>query len=113
MEDGPGRKLLDRQLGYYAAGDIEALLLDNYTEDARLVMFDFQVQGRDALRRHFDGFLALAGKITPRAVERFVETGNTMLAEIVADTEKLGTMVFVDAFVLEDDRIAYQFSVVR
>ena len=113
MDDGPGRELIDRQLGYYAEGDIEGLLRNNYTEDARLVMFDFQVQGKDELRRHFGGFMTLAGKITPRAVERFVEAGDTMLVEITADTEKLGTMVFVDAFVLEGERIAYQFSVVR
>jgi len=71
------------------------------------------VQGRDQLRQHFAGFNALAGKITMKAVERFVEHGNAMLVEVSADTEKFGSMTFVDAFVLEDGKIACQFSIVR
>lgn len=113
MADGPGKVLFDRQLRYYAEDDIEGLLENNYTEDARLVMFDYQVHGRDQLRQHFKGFKEIAGKVNFKEVEKFVENGNTMLIQVSAETEKLGTMVFIDAFVLQGGKISNQFSIVK
>ena len=112
MANGRGREFLDRQLGYLAAGDVEGLVLNNYKDDASIVTFDQQARGRDALKAHLAGFLEMAGKVTPKRVEKFVETGDLVLAEITADLEKLGTVTFVDAFVLEGDRIACQFSII-
>ena len=111
--DGKLRAIYDRQLAYYAAKDIEGLLQNNYSEDAVLTMFDYQVKGREALRKHFNGFFAMAGNVTFKSTDRFIETEHTVLIEASAETEKLGSMVFIDAFVIRDGKIDYQFSIVK
>ena len=111
--DGQLRAIYDRQLEYYAAKDIDGLLRNNYSDDAVLTMFDYQVRGREALRKHFQGFFAMAGNVTFKSTTRFVETENTVLIEALVETEKLGSMVFIDAFVIDNGKIDYQFSIVK
>ncbi|MBI4650361.1 nuclear transport factor 2 family protein [Candidatus Desantisbacteria bacterium] len=111
--DGKLRAIYEKQLKYYAAKDIDGLLKNNYSENAVLTMFDYQIKGHEALRNHFNGFFKIAGKITFKSTNKFVETENTILIEASAETEKLGAMVFIDAFVINNGKIDYQFSIVK
>ena len=113
MADTPGRTIYENQLNFFAAKDADRLVQNNYNDDALLTSFDFTVRGCEALRSHFQGFFEMAGDIKLKSTDRFVETEDTVIVEATVETSRLGEVVFVDAFVMKDGKICYQFTIVK
>lgn len=112
MQKTAGQQFYDEQLEYLFAGDVDGLIDNHYTEDALLVSYDFDVRGRDALKKHFRNYLKTLGKLTVKSTDKFRETGDTIFfeASVVSD---LGPAVVFDSFVLKDGKIAYHFTGVK
>jgi ketosteroid isomerase-like protein len=96
--------------------DIEAIL-DQYTDDAVLISsFEKKpkyFRGRDQLRKHFQGILAIQGLQTNIAFWGETKSPDTLMIveEITMQTsDGEASMRFADSWVLRDGRIAIHFA---
>ena len=110
--DTPGKQFYQRQVEYLIAGDADALVEDNYNDDAVLTSAEFIVRGKDALKKHFRNYLRWVKIKSVKSTDKFVETDNTVLFEATVESN-FGIVSVYDAFVLEDGKIAYHFTGVK
>jgi ketosteroid isomerase-like protein len=108
--DSPGRRFYQRQLALLHAGDIDGLIADQYCEDAVLISPERVVQGADALRTYFRGYLDSLGQFSVDSLDAFREAENAILFEATVTTEKGGRARVYDAFSLRDGKIAHHFT---
>lgn len=110
--DTPGKEFYQRQVEYLIAGDPDALVDDNYNDDAVLTAADFIVEGKEALRKHFRNYLRWVNIKKVTSTDKFVETGSTILFEATVESNH-GVVHVYDAMVLRDGKIAYHFTGVK
>ena len=117
VPDTPLGKLYKEHIALILKKDIEAIL-DQYTPDALLISSfsgDRKAQyyrGRDELREHFQGILALQGLDVEIAFWGEEEGKALMIVEAVTATTADGSanMRFADSWVLKDGKIAIHFA---
>ena len=117
VPDTPLGKLYKEHIALILKKDIEAIL-DQYTPDALLISSfsgDRKAQyyrGRDELREHFQGILALQGLDVEIAFWGEEPGKALMIVEDVKATTADGSanMRFADSWVLKDGKIAIHFA---
>ena len=116
VPDSPLGALYKEHIALILKKDIEGIL-DQYTPDALLISSfsndrkPAYYRGRDQLREHFQGILALQGLDVEIAF--WGESENAlMIVEIVKATTAEGSanMRFADSWVLKDGKIALHFA---
>jgi len=101
----PGEKFYQEHGGYIARGDIDGLMRDHYHEDAKMVSFEFLLEGREAIGNYLKESPRLTGQILGVSTERFAESDNVLMFKASIKTEKFGTIKADDIFCLEDGKI--------
>ncbi len=109
-------RLYEEHIRLILEKDIEAIL-DQYTEDALLIS-SFErtpkyFRGREELRQHFQGILAIEGLETKIAFWGESEEPETLMIveEITLQTaDGAANMRFADSWVLRNGRIAIHFA---
>ena len=109
MGNDMGRRFYERQIALLEAGDVDELIERQYHDDATLIGFDFIVNGREALRSHFEGYLASLGQLTLKSTDKFVETPDSIFFEATVVTESAEARVY-DVFMLRDGRATHHFT---
>ena len=117
VPDTPLGKLYKEHIALILNKDIEGIL-DQYTPDALLISSfsgDRQpryFRGRDELREHFQGILALKDLDVEISFWGEDDFRALMIVEIVKATtaEGTATMRFADSWVLRDGKIALHFA---
>lgn len=116
IPDTPLGRLYRKHIGLILEKDIEALL-DQYTDDALLISSftkkPLYYQGREQLREHMQGILAIQG--LEAEIAFWAETENPQTLMIVEKiTMKTDTgeehMRFADSWVLRNGKIAIHFA---
>lgn len=109
-------RLYEEHIRLILEKDIEAIL-DQYTDDAVLISsFEKQpkyFRGRDELREHFQGILAIEGLQSEIAFWAETENPETlMVVEAISlqTAEGEAKMRFADSWVLRDGKIAIHFA---
>ena len=110
--DTPGKKFYERQVKHLLAGNADALVDENYHEDATLVSFDFTVKGHAALKEHFRNYMKWVKIEEVISTDHFTETENSILFEATVRSN-FGVVRVYDAFVLKDGKIIYHFTGVK
>lgn len=101
----PGEKFYQDHGGYIATGDIDGLMRDHYHEDAKMVSFEFLLEGREAIGDYLKESPRLTGQLLGVSTERFAESDNVLMFKASVKTEKFGTIKADDTFCLEDGKI--------
>lgn len=113
MEDTPGKKFYEKHLGYFYAKDVDGLVENDYNEDAVLISFDFTVQGHEALKEIFRGYIDMIGDMKVKSTDNFTETEDIIFLEATLETSKLGERKVYDVFMMRDGKISYHITGVR
>ena len=103
-----GQKFYQEQVAALEAHDIDGLM-EQYHDDAVVIGFDFTIRGRQALREHFEAYLARLGSLKLVSTDRFTETDDSIFFEATIRTSMAEAKVY-DAFVLRDDKATHQFT---
>ncbi|MBI2372511.1 MAG: nuclear transport factor 2 family protein [Deltaproteobacteria bacterium] len=97
-----GKEFYDRQLAFLDKKETDALVDSQYTEDAELLSHDFQIRGREALKKHFAGYLDHLGYIKLISTDKFTELDDAIFfeatVEVKAGLEKGATVRVYDIF---------------
>ena len=104
----PGQNFYNRQIRALESQDLE-LILAQYTDNARIVGFDFQVQGSEAIRTHFIHYLENLGSLKLKSTEKFTESEGSIFFEATV-TVAAGEARVYDVFILEGDRASHHFT---
>lgn len=99
---------LQKHIAAVSSGDLEAVLA-LYSDNAALVSFEWDAQGRDAIRQRFSDFFGFHGEITSLEARFQRTTDDTAFALYALEGER-GTFEIVNAFVLEDGACTRHFS---
>lgn len=112
-EDTAGWKFFLHHLDYFYKKDVEGLVANDYTADAQVISYDFAVQGTDALKQLFTGYLQMIGDFKVTSWDHFRETADSILVEATMDTERAGERKVWDVFMMKDGKITHHFTGVR
>lgn len=99
---------LQKHVAAVAEGDLEAVAA-LYADDARLVSFEWDAEGLDAVRQRYADFFAFHGEIEGVEVRYQHAAGDTAFA-MYAVTGERGTFEIVNAFVLDGAACTRHFS---
>lgn len=113
MSETPGRAYLDRRLELLVSGDSDGLVDEGYNDDAELVGFDAVVKGKDALKEHFRQHLPMLGGVELKAVDKFVETDDTVFFQVTVVTGSWGEVTSFEGFVLRNGKADYHFTALK
>jgi hypothetical protein len=105
----PGRVLYDRQIQFLIDKDVDGLVETNYAPDAELISFQNVINGREALRTYFRGYVEMLGDLVVESTDKFAETEDAIFFEATVRS-KLGRVRVYDAWTLEDGRITHHFT---
>ena len=105
----PGQKFYERQLGFLASGDTDALVDNQYTPDGTIISFDFIRRGTAELKQHFKNYMAMLGYIKLVSTDKFTETADSIYFEATVET-KLGVVRVYDVFMLKDGKATHHFT---
>jgi hypothetical protein len=104
-----GRAFVEQQIRFLLDKDPDALIDNQYNEHATLVTPNVVVRGRDDLKRYFHGYIEALGHLELVSMDKFVETGDTILFEATVRSQ-LGEARVYDALVLSEGKIDYHFA---
>jgi hypothetical protein len=104
-----GRVLYERQIQFLIDKDVDGLVETNYTPDAELISFQNVINGREALRTYFRGYVEMLGDIVVESTDKFAEAGDAIFFEATVSS-KLGRVRVYDAWVLRDGQITHHFT---
>jgi hypothetical protein len=104
-----GRAFVEQQIRFLLEKDADALIDTQYNEDALLVTPNVVVRGREDLKRYFHGYIEALGQLELVSMDKFVETGDTILFEATVRSQ-LGEARVYDALVLSEGKIDYHFA---
>jgi len=104
----PGQAFYNRQIEALETQNLDKILAQ-YTEDARIVGFDFQVQGTEAIRVHFTHYLENLGSLKLKSTEKFAESADSIFFEATV-TVAAGEARVYDVFILEGDKASHHFT---
>ena len=99
-----------RHVQFFKDKDIDGLLASDYTDDARLMSYDFDLQGHDQLKVAFTQYLEMIGDFTLDSTEQFHKTDDEVILEATLTTEKAGIRKVWDVFLLRDGKISHHFT---
>lgn len=111
------REFFNNHLEAIAAGEIEAMVDRDYTEDAILVTFfngfpdeavPMTVKGRDAIKAFFKKYMNVIGAIDVKTLD-FTEAGDDIFFQATF-TCNLGLVSVGDAWVMKNGQIATHFG---
>jgi hypothetical protein len=105
----PGRVLYDRQIQFLIDKDVDGLVETNYAPDAELISFQNVINGREALRTYFRGYVEMLGDLVVESTDKFAETHDAIFFEATV-MSKLGRVRVYDAWTLEDGKITHHFT---
>ena len=105
----PGRVFYDRHIQFLVDKDVDGLVETNYAPDAELVTFQAVINGREALRAYFRGYIEMLGDIVVESTDKFSETDDAILFEATVRSN-LGRARVYDAWVLRDGQITHHFT---
>jgi hypothetical protein len=108
--ESPDFKWYLRHVQFFKDRDVDGLLASDYTDDAKLMSYDFALQGHDALKAAFTQYLELIGDFTLDSTEQFHKTENEVILEATLTTEKAGIRKVWDVFLLRDGKISHHFT---
>lgn len=108
-----GRKFFRRHIQYFLDKDVEGLVSHDYTDDAVVQSVDFVVQGPDALRALFTGYLQMIGDFKLNSMDGFIENGNVIQLEATMQTTNAGLRKVYDVFVMKDGKIQRHITGVK
>jgi hypothetical protein len=103
-----GQTFYDDQVRFCETMDIQGIR-SHYTDDAKLISFDNQISGGDAIAEYFRGYLDRMAGLKVRSTDKFVETPDAIFFEATIDLDA-GVARVYDAFVLESGRARYHFT---
>ena len=104
-----GKAFYYRQVSFLEANNVEGLIASQYAVDAELVGFGLHVKGRDALIKHFTGYLANLGGIKLVTTDKYMETENAIMFE-ASIRVSTGLARVYDAFVLKNGKATQHFT---
>lgn len=121
MSTTPGREFFDKHLARIAAGEIDAMVENDYTEDAVLITFfngfegrepPMTVRGRAAIGQFFHDYMKVVGEINVQTLE-FTEDFDGQNGAIFFQatfTCNLGLVSVGDAWQMKDGKIFYHYG---
>ena len=104
----PGTEFYNNQIAYLEANDLDSIV-EQYHEDAVIVGFDFQVKGREAIRKHMGAYLQRLGSFKLVSTDKFTETADSIFFEATCETT-LGIAHVYDVFMLRNGEATHQFT---
>jgi hypothetical protein len=112
-----GRQFFDEHMAYIYAGNLDAMIDNQYREDAVLISpFDILdtppphiIRGREALKAFFHKYIDWQGSIDVESIYDFAETEDAISFQAIF-TSQTGKWVVGDAWSLKDRMIVYHFS---
>ena len=104
----PGWDFYNQQIACLEAHDIDGLMAQ-YHDDAVLISFDFTLRGREAIRRHMEGYLQRLGSVKLLSTDKFTETADAIFFEATIRTSLAEAKVY-DVFMLRDGMTTHQFT---
>ena len=108
------REFYDRQIKWLLENNVDALIDNNYREDAVLIAFDYQVRGgRQVFKEHFKNYLQRLGGITVKSTDHFTSTEDSIFFDATVVTGAYGEVKVYDCFVLKDGQIWRHFTGVK
>jgi SnoaL-like domain len=108
--ESPDFKWYLRHVQSFKDKDVDGLLASDYTDDARLMSYDFDLQGHDQLKYAFTQYLEMIGDFTLDSTEQFHKTDTAVILEATLTTEKAGIRKVWDVFMLRDGKISHHFT---
>ncbi|MDQ6695728.1 MAG: nuclear transport factor 2 family protein [Chloroflexota bacterium] len=108
MDETAGWKFYRKQIRALESGNFDALM-EQYSDDAQLVGFDFVVVGKEEIRRHMEEYLQRLGKLQLISTDKWSESGDTIFYEATLDTAEARARVY-DAFVLRNGKATHHFT---
>ena len=111
--ESPDFKWYLRHVQFFKDKDVDGLLASDYTDDARLMSYDFDLQGKDQLKFAFTQYLDTIGDFTLDSTEQFHMTPTAVILEATLTTEKAGIRRVWDVFLLRDGKISHHFTGLR
>jgi ketosteroid isomerase-like protein len=108
QQETPGQHFYQRQLKALAEKDIDTIV-DQYQPDAQVIGFAFQVQGSEAIRKHFVAYVEQLGSLDLLSTDKWAETGDSIFFEATVNTA-YGTARVYDVFVLRDGKATHHFT---
>lgn len=105
------RPFYEKQLAILADKDHVRLIDEQYAPDAELLNIDHApaVVGSEALKRHFEGYIAQLGYIKLLSTDKYVESDDSLMFEATVETAG-GIARVYDTFVMRDGRIWRHYS---
>ena len=105
----PGKDFFNRQVALLEANNVVGLINSQYAPDAELVGYDLHVKGREALIKHFTGYLANLGGIKLISTDKFMETQDAIMFEATIKVAA-GVARVYDVFVLQNGKAIHHFT---
>ncbi|MBI4820499.1 MAG: nuclear transport factor 2 family protein [Deltaproteobacteria bacterium] len=109
-----GKTFYDRQLAFLDKRQTDALVDSQYTDDAELISHDFQVRGKEALKKHFAGYLERLGYIKLISTDKFTELPDAIFfeatVEVKAGMEKGATVRVYDIFEFQNGKAKRHYT---
>ena len=105
----PCKDFFNRQVALLEANNVVGLINSQYAPDAELVGFDLHVKGREALIKHFTGYLANLGGIKLISTDKFMETEDAIMFEATIKVAA-GVARVYDVFILQNGKAIHHFT---
>ena len=105
-------EFFENRMQLLAAGDVDSLV-DQYSEDAKIVRFLGVANGKDEIRAYLVGLLAAHRSYEAVSLDQVQGTGDSIIWEATVNTAA-GPLQIYDVFVFSDDgKITHQFPGVQ
>ncbi len=108
--DTPKKAMYANQVRHLIAANADALVEDNYDEDALVASYEFKVKGKPALKEHFRNYMRWVQIKEVLSTDKFVETDDGFSFEATVRTNR-GVGRVYDVFVLNPaGKVTYHFT---
>ena len=109
MSESANKTFYNRQIEFLASKDVDALIANQYVDDASLLSFTNHIQGADNLREYFKQYVEQLGYIKLLSTDQFAETDDSIFFEATVETAG-GIARVYDAFYLRDGKIFRHYT---
>lgn len=109
-----GKAFYDRQIAFLENNDVPGLIAGQYADDARIISFDFQHAGTEALTTHFHNYMKNLGYVKLKSTDKFTELPDgSIYFEATVNTAGGEAQVY-DVFMLnEQGKATHHFTGTR
>lgn len=112
MDHIPAQEFIKRRVDLLVGGKTDQMVDNDYTDDALLVDLNFQVRGKDALKKHFAEHIPMMGGLELKSVGRVAETDDTIFFEVTVKTGKWGEVTTCEGFHFKGGKADYHFTTI-